>query len=76
MQHARNPYKICIRKLQGKRPFGRPRINGRKNIKMVLREMGLGLNLSGSKQGPALVFWENSNEIQVPKKQLLSGLAE
>jgi hypothetical protein len=33
-------YKILVRKLEGKRPFGRPRCRWKDNIRMDFREVG------------------------------------
>jgi hypothetical protein len=37
-----NAYRILVRKLEGKRPLGRPRCRWEDNIKMDLREIGWG----------------------------------
>jgi hypothetical protein len=50
----RNAYNILVRKLEGKRPLGRPRRRWVDNIEMELREIGwggvgwYGLDWSGS----------------------------
>jgi hypothetical protein len=36
----RNPYKILVRKPEGKRPVARPRCRWEDNIRMVVRERG------------------------------------
>jgi hypothetical protein len=38
----RNACKILVGKLQGKKPFGRPRCRWEDNIKMDIRETGCG----------------------------------
>jgi hypothetical protein len=47
MGEMRNAYKIFVRKPEGKRPLGRPRSRWEDNVKMDLREIGFGLDLSG-----------------------------
>jgi hypothetical protein len=42
MVAKRNAYRIFVRKPDGKRPVGRPRHRWVHNIKMDLREIGLG----------------------------------
>jgi hypothetical protein len=44
----RNAYKILMRKPEGKRPLGIPRRRWMVNIKMDLRNIGWGLDRSGS----------------------------
>jgi hypothetical protein len=39
MEEKRNAERILVEKLEGKRPFGRPRRRWVDNIKIVLREM-------------------------------------
>jgi hypothetical protein len=41
MGRKRKVYRILVRKLEGKRPLGRPRHRWKNNIKMDLREIGL-----------------------------------
>jgi hypothetical protein len=38
----RNAYRILVGKLEGKRPLGRPRRRCENNMRMDLREIGLG----------------------------------
>jgi hypothetical protein len=40
MRKMRNAYKILIRKLESKRPLGRPRHKWEDNLRMDLRQMG------------------------------------
>jgi hypothetical protein len=40
MGQPRNAYRILVRKLDGKRPLGRPRRRWMDSIKMDLREIG------------------------------------
>jgi hypothetical protein len=40
MADVRNAYNILVRKLEGKRPLGRPRHRWEVNIRMDLREIG------------------------------------
>jgi hypothetical protein len=40
MGRLRNPFKILVRKPEGKKPFGRPRLTREHNIRMDLREIG------------------------------------
>jgi hypothetical protein len=40
MGAKRNPYRILVRKAEGKRPLGTPRRRWVDNIKMDLREIG------------------------------------
>jgi hypothetical protein len=40
MEETRNLYKILVRKLEGKRPLGRPRRRWENNIRMDPREIG------------------------------------
>jgi hypothetical protein len=42
MGETRNAYRILVGKPEGKRPLGRPRRRWVDNIKMDLREIGLG----------------------------------
>jgi hypothetical protein len=42
MGEKRNTLMILVRKVEGKRPLGRPRRRWVENIKMYLREIGLG----------------------------------
>jgi hypothetical protein len=42
MGETRNAYRVLVRKLQGKRPLGRPRRRWVDNIKIDLREIGVG----------------------------------
>jgi hypothetical protein len=39
MRERRNIYKILVRKLEGKKPFGRPRSSWENHIRMDLREI-------------------------------------
>jgi hypothetical protein len=49
MGETRNAYRILVRKLEGKRPLGRPRRRWVDNIKMDLREIGwVGMVWTGS----------------------------
>jgi hypothetical protein len=43
MGEKRNVYSLLVRKLEGKRPLGRPRRRWIDNIKMDLLEVGLSL---------------------------------
>jgi hypothetical protein len=38
----RNAYRILVRKPEGKKPLGRPRLTSVDNVKMALREIGWG----------------------------------
>ena len=40
MEQSRNAYGILLRKPEGKRPLGRPRLRWEDNIKMDLKEVG------------------------------------
>ena len=40
MEQYRNPYRVLVGKLEGKRPLGRPKRRWEDNIKMDLREVG------------------------------------
>ena len=40
MEQSRKAYTVLVEKLEGKRPFGRPRRRTEDNIKMDLREVG------------------------------------
>jgi hypothetical protein len=40
MGEKKNPYRILVRKLEGKRPLGKPRHRWVDNIKIDLREIG------------------------------------
>ena len=40
MEHYRSAYRVLVRKPEGKRPLGRPRLRWEDNIKMDLREVG------------------------------------
>jgi hypothetical protein len=42
MAEKRNACRILVRKLEGKRPLGRPRRTWEDNIKMSLKEIGSG----------------------------------
>jgi hypothetical protein len=42
VRKKRNSYRVLVGNPEGKRPLGRPRHRWEDNIKMVLREMGLG----------------------------------
>jgi hypothetical protein len=42
MGEQRNAYKISVGKPEGKRPLGRPRRRWEDNVRMDLREIGLG----------------------------------
>jgi len=42
MGERRGVYRVLVGKLEGKRPFRRPRRRWQNNIKMDLREMGCG----------------------------------
>jgi hypothetical protein len=41
-------YKVLVGKAEGKRPLGKPRRRWEDSVKMVLKEIGCGLDLSGS----------------------------
>jgi hypothetical protein len=41
MVKMRNAHSVLVRKPEGKRPFGRPRLRREDNITMVLRKLGL-----------------------------------
>jgi hypothetical protein len=43
MGELRGAYKILVGRPEGRRPLGRPRRRREDNIKMDLREMGLGM---------------------------------
>jgi hypothetical protein len=43
MGEERNVYKVLMRKLEGKRPLGRPRRRWEDGIRMDLREIGCGV---------------------------------
>jgi hypothetical protein len=61
-------YKILVGKPERKRPLKRPRHRWEDNIKMDLREIGLGCGLdsSGSGEGPVAGSCEHSNEPSGP----------
>jgi len=42
MGEGRGVYRVLVRKLEGKRPLGRPRRRWENNIKMDLQEVGYG----------------------------------
>jgi hypothetical protein len=48
MGERRNAYKILVGKPQGKTPCSKPRHRWKDNIRMDLREVGCGLDSSGS----------------------------
>jgi hypothetical protein len=55
MGEERKVYKVLVGKAEGKRPLGRPRRRLEDEIRMDVREIGLGvcgLNSTGSGQGP------------------------
>ena len=43
MGERRGVYRVLVGKLEGKRPFGRPRLRWEDNIKMDLQEEGFGV---------------------------------
>jgi hypothetical protein len=55
-------YKNLVRKSEGKRPLGRPRSKWEDNNKMVLREIGRGLNSCHSGWRPMASSCEQGNE--------------
>jgi len=62
--HGRNGYKIMVRKLETKRPLGRPKCRW-EDIRINVKEMGGGrceLNTSGWGYGPVVGFCEHSSE--------------
>ena len=42
MEERRDIYRVLVRKIEGKRPLGRPRHRWEDNIKMDLQEVGCG----------------------------------
>jgi hypothetical protein len=52
---SRNAFNILVEKLEGRGEFGRSRRRCEDNIKIVLKEIGHGMDLSGLGQGNALV---------------------
>jgi hypothetical protein len=58
----RNAYNILVGKPEGKRPPGRPRLRWEDYIRMDLREVGCGLDSSGSGWGPVVNSREHRNE--------------
>jgi len=46
MGELRNAHKIFVGKLEGRRPYGRPRCRWEDNIRMDVREIGCGLDSS------------------------------
>ena len=48
MGERRGVYRVLVGKPEGKRPLGRPRRRWWDNVKMDLKEVGYGLNRSGS----------------------------
>ena len=44
----RGTYRVFVRKSEGKRTLGRPRLGWEGNIKMDLKKRGTGLHLAGS----------------------------
>jgi hypothetical protein len=69
MGEERKVYKVSVRKPEGKRPLGRPRRRWENEIRMDLREIGLGggcgLDSTGSGQGPIAVCCECGDEPSV-----------
>jgi hypothetical protein len=49
MGEGRSVYKVLVGRPEGKRPLGRPRRRWEDNIKLDLREIGIGWSAPGSK---------------------------
>jgi hypothetical protein len=65
MGEDRKVYKVLVGKPKGKRPLGRPKHSWEDGITMDLREIGwggLGLDLTGSGQGPVARCCEYGDE--------------
>jgi hypothetical protein len=66
MGEERKVYKVLVGKPEGKRPLGRPRRRLEDEIRMYLREIGLGvcgLNSTGLGQGPVAGCCECGDEL-------------
>ena len=53
----RGVYRVLVRKPEGKRPLGRPRLKLEDNIRMDLQEVGYGLDRAGSVIGTGGGHW-------------------
>jgi hypothetical protein len=58
----RNAYKILVAKPEGKRSTGRPKCRCKGNIKMYPKEIGCGLDPSGSGLGSVMGSCEHGSE--------------